>query len=338
MKSVCIVGGAGFIGTHFSRVLLETTPSKVFVVDNLSSGGRDRLKLLPKSDRLVFEYLDASNCSELSRVFSRAEVDTVIHLASNPDIAAAATQPSIDFVNGTVITESVVEAARRSGVTTVLYASGSGVYGDYGESVCDELSTIPRPVSTYGASKLAGEALISAYSHMYGIRGLAFRFGNVVGPNATHGVCYDFVNRLHLNPTRLQIRGNGTQSKSYVHISDVIDGVLVAERATQTGFEVFNIATRDYITVREIAEKAVITGNLKNLTTVLQFETAPRGWLGDVPVVRLSSERIRSLGWCNKYSCAAAVENALICRWDEVRKSDDDQTPHGFVKNKDCGS
>jgi UDP-glucose 4-epimerase len=180
--------------------------------------------------------------------------DIVIHLASNPDIARAATEPEIDFYQGTALTNNVVEAMRRTGVRRILYASGSGVYGDLGELEVQEDYGPLIPVSTYGASKLAGEALISAYCFMFDLSGCAFRFGNVVGPRQTHGVGFDFVRRLRADPSRLSILGDGTQSKSYIHISDVVAAVLHANSYCMKPFETFNVATGDYITVTEIAE------------------------------------------------------------------------------------
>ncbi|MDC6679184.1 NAD-dependent epimerase/dehydratase family protein, partial [Leclercia adecarboxylata] len=138
-----------------------------------------------------------------------------------------------------------------------LYASGSGVYGDLGEVEANEQHAVGEPISTYGASKLAGEALISAYCFMFGLRGRAFRFGNVVGPHQTHGVGFDFVRRLLKDPAQLSILGDGQQSKSYIHIDDVIEAVLTAHKYDGAAYNVFNVATGDYITVTEIAELAV---------------------------------------------------------------------------------
>ena len=144
--------------------------------------------------------------------------DVVIHLASNPDIARAATEPDIDFRQGTALTHNVVEAMRTTSAKRILYASGSGVYGDLGTVEASEDHGPLLPVSTYGASKLAGEALISCYAYMFGLSGCAFRFGNVVGPRQTHGVGFDFVRRLLADPRALRILGDGSQSKSYIHV------------------------------------------------------------------------------------------------------------------------
>ena len=160
--------------------------------------------------------------------------DVVIHLASNPDIARAATEPTIDFWQGTALTQSVVEAMRTTSAKRILYASGSGVYGDLGTLEAAEDHGPLVPISTYGASKLAGESLIASYAAMFGLSGCAFRFGNVVGPRQTHGVGFDFARALLRaaaageQPISLRILGDGSQSKSYIHVDDVVRAVLTA--------------------------------------------------------------------------------------------------------------
>ena len=181
----------------------------------------------------------------------------VVHLASNPDIARAATEPAIDFDEGTLLTHHVVEAARRTGVRHVLFASGSGVYGDLGEREAHEDHGPLVPVSTYGASKLAGEGLIAAYAFMFEVAGSVLRFGNVVGPRQTHGVGFDFVRSLLADRDRLRILGDGRQSKSYVHVHDVVEAMFTAYRAQDSPYQAYNVATGDYITVTEIADLAV---------------------------------------------------------------------------------
>ena len=246
---------------------------------------------------------------------------TVIHLASNPDIARAATEPSIDFDSGTVLTHHVVEAMRRSGVPRILYASGSGVYGDLGDVEADEDHGPLLPISTYGASKLAGEALISSYCSMFGLTACVFRFGNVVGPRQTHGVGFDFVARLLKDPGRLTILGDGGQSKSYVHVTDVIAAVLLAASSTSEALSVYNVATGDYISVRQIADMAVTAVGLDPTGTEFEYTGGDRGWKGDIPVVRLNTDRIRRLGWNNVMSASEAMRRRSN-RWSNTFVAD----------------
>ena len=192
-----------------------------------------------------------------------------------------------------------------AGDGTLVYASGSGVYGDQGAAELDESFGPLLPVSTYGAGKLAGEALISAYCHLFGLRGVAFRFANVVGPRQTHGVVYDFVRKLLRDPTRLEVLGDGSQSKSYIHVDDVLDAVLLLAADPPTPFDVFNAATEDYVTVREIAGVVVEAMGLSDVE--LAFGDTPGGWKGDVPVVRFSSAKLRRRGWANRHTSREAL-------------------------------
>jgi UDP-glucose 4-epimerase len=290
-----IVGGAGFIGSHFTDYLLADPATQgVTLYDNFSSGRDWHYAHHAGDARLSVVRGEVGDLETLTTHMAGHGV--VIHLASNPDIARAAVEPEIDFRQGTELTNNVLEAMRRSGAARILYASGSGVYGDLGETEATEDHGPLAPISTYGASKLAGEALIRAYAHMFGLSGRAFRFGNVVGPRQTHGVGFDFVRRLSTDPTRLSILGDGTQSKSYVYVKDVVDAVMHAHRVSEGPFEVFNVATGDYITVTEIAQLAA---EVLELTTppVFDYAGGDRGWKGDVPVVRINTDRMAALGW-----------------------------------------
>lgn len=320
-SSVAIVGGAGFIGSHFvDRLLADRDTERIVVFDNFSSGHRWHLSKHEGDSRLELVEGDVRDLQLLTS--SLYECRLVIHLASNPDIAAAATNPAIDFDQGTLLTHCVAEACRLSRVELLLYASGSGVYGELGETEGHEELGRMVPVSTYAASKLAGEALLSAYAHMFGVRAIAFRFGNVVGPRQTHGVGFDFLRKLRADSTKLEILGDGSQSKSYVHVSDVVDAVLHAARKSTELFDVFNVATLDYVTVSEIAEMAIKTARLNEESVRLVYAGGDRGWKGDVPIVRLSSQKIRNLGWQNRYTCYEALQDSLAQMLNEPRTFD----------------
>lgn len=311
-RSWIVVGGAGFVGSHFTdRLLSDPDTVRVTLYDNFSSGQEWHYAHHADDRRLRVVGGDVQDLGQLA--LAMAGHDCVIHLASNPDIARAATDPSIDFVQGTALTQNVVEAMRLAGVERILYASGSGVYGDLGEIEAHEDLGRLLPVSTYGASKLAGEALICSYAHMFGIRGCAFRFGNVVGARQTHGVGLDFLRQMLRDGTRLRILGDGRQSKSYIHVSDVVEAVLLAHRVSTEPFNVFNVATGDYITVREIA--AIVAECTGNTDVQFEYTGGDRGWKGDVPVVRLNTDKIRSLGWkCRKTSAEAIRASVMRMR------------------------
>jgi UDP-glucose 4-epimerase len=317
-RRVAIVGGAGFIGSHLAVLLMSRDDVEdVLVYDNFSSGRRWHLDPVADDPRLRVVEGEVDDLARLTDAMAGATA--VVHLASNPDIARAMTEPTIDFDQGTALTNSVVEAARRASVGLLLYASGSGVYGELGEVEASEDQPRLEPVSTYGASKLAGEALIASYAHMFGGRGRAFRFGNVVGPHQTHGVGFDFVRKLLDDPTALDILGDGTQSKSYVHVDDVLAAVLLAGETGSEPFDVFNVATGDYITVTEIARVAIECLDLEPASVELRYRGGDRGWKGDVPVVRIATDRIRALGWQNRYGSEAALRASILAMLDDAR-------------------
>jgi UDP-glucose 4-epimerase len=317
-RAVVVVGGAGFIGSHLVRTLLARDDvEQVRVYDNFSSGRRWHLDAVAGDRRLDVVEAEVHDLDRLTATMAGATA--AVHLASNPDIAKAMTDPTIDFDQGTFLTHCVVEAARRAQVRLVLYASGSGVYGELGEQEADEHHGPLEPVSTYGASKLAGEALLCSYCHMFGMRGRAFRFGNVVGPNQTHGVGFDFVRKLLRDPTRLEILGDGTQSKSYVHVDDVLAAVLLAGEQAEEPFAALNVATGDYVTVAEIAALAMDCVGLDPGTVELVYTGGDRGWKGDVPVVRIATDRIRALGWSNRYGSRDALRASMLAMLDDAR-------------------
>jgi UDP-glucose 4-epimerase len=305
-----IVGGAGFIGSHLTdRLLADPDVAGVTLYDNYSSGRHWHHAAHDGDPRFAAIEGEVGDLDRLREAMDGHDV--VIHLASNPDIAAAVTNPVIDFDQGTVLTNNVLEAMRTTSAGRLLYASGSGVYGDLGHLEAHEDHGPLIPGSTYGASKLAGEALISSYVAMFDLTGCAFRFGNVVGARQTHGVGFDFVRRLLKDPTVLTILGDGSQSKSYIDVGDVVSAVLVAHRTTTQPFRAYNVATGDYITVTEIAHLALEVLGLDPAEVTFEYTGGDRGWKGDVPIVRLDTARIRELGWSPSGGCADALANAM---------------------------
>jgi len=299
-----VAGGAGFIGSHMVRRLLQRPEAHVVVYDNFSSG---RAWHLPDDPRLTVARGDLKDLAALTAAIAGS--DAVFHFASNPDIAKAATQPDIDFWEGTYLTQNLLEAMRAAGVRRLIYASGSGVYGDTGETAVTETHSPLSPISTYGASKLACEALIGSYTHMFDLHGVGFRFANVVGPRQTHGVAYDFIRRLLRDPAHLEILGDGQQSKSYIHVDDVLDALLLLHDRGWNGFDVFNVATRDYVTVRQIAD--LVAERLGISSVQYTFTGGNRGWKGDVPVVRFDTSKLRGLGWSNRRTSVAALTGSI---------------------------
>lgn len=316
-NNVFVSGGAGFIGSHLVRSLLtEPRVERVVVFDNFSSGLRSHLDEISSDPRLKVVKNDLK---ELSGVASAmAGCDTVFHLAANPDIAKAVTQPDIDFWEGTYLTQNVLEGMRINGAGKILYTSGSGVYGENPSVAFAERYGPCVPISTYGASKLACEGLIAAYCHMFELTGRAFRFANVVGPRQTHGVGYDFIRRVTRDPSKLRILGDGTQSKSYIHVDDVIAAMFLVDEKCKAGFDVFNVATDDYITVNEIADIAVKALGRDPSDVRYEYTGGDRGWKGDVPLVRFDVTKIKSFGWRSQRSSAEAVRHAIEAMLQEI--------------------
>lgn len=310
-----ITGGAGFIGAHLVNHLIDKTEALVTVFDNFSTGQRWHFGKRVEDKRLTIIEADARDQEKL--IGAMPCHDIVYHFAANSDIARAQQEPAIDFLNGTIPTHNVLEAMRISGVKRIVFTSGSGVYGEIGSTPVPENYDRMIPISTYGACKLACESLISAYSFMFDITGTVFRFANVVGPNQTHGVSYDFIQRLAKDPIELKIFGDGSQSKPYVHIEDVLKAFSLMEKSQTEGYDVFNVGTPDHLTVREIADIVCEKMKLKNVRYA--FTGGSRGWKADVPIYRLNTEKIRARGWFNTYNSHEAVVASINSMVENLR-------------------
>jgi len=304
-RPAVVTGGAGAIGAVLVRALLDRG-LEVRVVDNFSSGRREHLPDPAKTPRLKVLRADIRHLGEFETAFRGA--GSVWHLAANPDIRLGTEQPQLDLEHGTIGTSNVLEAARRSDVPHVLFSSSSVVYGyptrfptpeDYGPLF---------PQSLYGASKLASEALLSAYAGCFGLEATIFRFANIIGPTMTHGVIYDFFEKLRHTPDQLEVLGDGRQAKSYLRVEDCVAAMLVgAERATAP-VEAYNLGTIDRTSVERIAEIviAALGGRAR-----IEYTGGERGWAGDVPQQHLAIDRITALGWKAEWGSTAAVERTV---------------------------
>lgn len=314
-SSFFVTGGAGFIGAHLTNRLLDGTDGRVTVFDNFSTGRAWHFGERVKDPRLRVIEGDCRDAEALEAAMGGHEV--VFHLASNSDIASAATNPDIDFANGTVLTRNVLEAMRKTGVGRIFFTSGSGVYGEVPPVPIPEHYDKMIPVSTYGACKLACEALISAYSFMFDMKGVVFRFANVVGPFQTHGVAHDFLRRLAFDPTQLKIFGDGTQSKPYIHVEDVVDAFMMMEERNGPGYDMFNVASEDFLTVSDIADIVVERMGLSGVR--YNYTGGSRGWKADVPLYRLDSSKIRGLGWRNRMTSREAVVGSVDSMIEDLK-------------------
>jgi UDP-glucose 4-epimerase len=300
-----ITGGAGFIGSHLVDSLIGA--HEVTVYDNLSSGKRSHLA--HHVDRKSFRFIQG-DLKDLAHLIDASKGhEAVFHLASNPDIARGLLETDLDLKEGTLLTYNVLEAMRLNAIKTITYTSGSGIYGDQGTMAVGEDFGPLLPISLYGANKLASEGLISAFCHMFGMSAYIFRLANVVGERQTHGVTYDFIRKLRENPSSLEILGDGTQSKSYIHVDDVIAAMSFVHARNHDVVNVYNVATDDYIDVTAIARCVVREMGLDHVEFV--YTGGTRGWKGDVPVVRFDLRKIHGLGWAARYSSGQAITKCV---------------------------
>jgi UDP-glucose 4-epimerase len=314
VKRIFVTGGAGFIGSNLVNHLLSRTEAAVTVYDNFCVGRREHLARWSGNPRLKVVEGEVTDGARLQSAV--AGHDMVFHFAANADIAKASTEPRVDFTNGTMLTESLLEAMRLANVRRIVFTSGSGVFGDVPPTPLPEDYSPLIPVSTYGASKLASETLISAYCHMFDFTGTVVRFANVVGPNMTHGVSHDFIARLAADPTHLLIYGDGEQTKPYIHVDDVIQAMLTANAAAKSGYSYYNVSSLDQLKVHDIAHIVVDAMGLRNVR--FEFTGGRRGWRADVPVYSLNTSKLRSLGWSNSKNSAEAVKAAVTARLAEI--------------------
>lgn len=306
-----VLGGAGFIGSHLVSELASR--GSVTVFDNLSVGKREFIAPALASGGVRLIVADALNLPELEAAV--AGHDVVFHLAANPEARAGLLDTRLDLEQGTIVTYNVLEAMRRAGVPRLVLASSGTVYGDTARP-CREEDLGALPISLYGASKLASEALVSAFVSCFGPKAWIFRFGNVVGPRGTHGAALDFLNKLKADPDELEVLGDGRQSKPYVHVNDCVAGILFGLEHAQQALNVFNLGPRDFTTVQRIAELCIAASPYPGAS--IRFTGGERGWPGDVPTSRLDPGKLEALGFRVSLGSDQAVERAVSALSREV--------------------
>lgn len=303
-----VTGGAGFIAVNLIRRLLAQG-DHVIALDDLSTGRRETLVAFEDKADFAFVQADCSDAARLGQVIADAGgVDEVWHLAANSDIPAGVSDPTIDLRRTFLTTFGVLEAMRAQGVPVLHFASSSAIYGDQGEALIHEDIGPLMPISNYGAMKLASEAQISAAAEAGLGRVNILRFPNVIGAPATHGVILDFVRKLRATPERLDVLGDGSQQKAYLHVEDLVSAMLHI-RALQGPRQVFNIGPADDgVTVRFIAETV---RDRASPGADIVFGEGNRGWVGDVPRFRYSIDRLAATGWRADLPSQAAVTRAV---------------------------
>mgnify|MGYP001236746432 CR=1 FL=1 len=308
-KAIIVFGGAGFIGSQIISHIHEND-IKIIIIDNLCRGSVDYL-----DDRLdyQFEKVDIHNFNELQLCINKINQDYTInevwHFAANSDIPAGVKNPEIDMRDTFLTTYNILLAIKNIPIIKFMFASSSAVYGDLGEKLISETSAPLLPISNYGAMKLASEAILSSYAEQASAKIYIFRFPNVVGAPATHGVIFDFINKLRTNPNFLKVLGNGTQQKPYLHVEDLIKAMIHIKNKSELKRNIVNIGPNDSgISVSEIA---TITRDYVSPKAKIEYGKEDRGWPGDVPKFNYDTSLLESLGFTTMSSSREAIEKSV---------------------------
>jgi len=305
-----VTGGAGFIGSHLAERLLKEGHN-VTVLDNFSNGKMESIQHLFSKNSISLIKEDLKTPKKLEQIVKNNNL--IFHLAANPEVKLGETDPQTHFNENILATFNLLETIRKNGTPkTIIFTSTSTVYGEAQEVPTSEDYGPLIPISTYGASKLACEALITSYAHTFNHHALILRLANIVGPRSNHGVIADFVKKINANPKELEILGDGTQEKSYMYISDFIEAVihLTSKSRESTGkVNIFNVGSSDKTTVTQIAK--IVSKEMNRPNIKFKFTggvDGGRGWKGDVKTMQLSIEKLEQTGWKPKYSSEQAVK------------------------------
>jgi UDP-glucose 4-epimerase len=322
VKKILVTGGAGFIGGSLVTELIRDQ-FKVIVYDNLSTGDASNLSLWNDNDNCEFICADMLDPSTLLEAAEGCNM--VIHLAANPDVRLASKDSQIDFDQNVLATYNLLEVMRKSSLCKrIIFLSSSTVYGEPAIMPTPESYPTTKPISLYGATKLACESLISGYCHMYNMAGLALRLANVVGPNSSHGIIFDFITKLSKTPKNLKILGNGKQNKSYLYIDDCISAIRIAQSLLENkegDFDVFNVGSTDRITVMEIAKIVIEELFLSDVSITFEGREDGRGWAGDVMEMLLDSAKLQEYGWeinLSSYEAVARSSRRMVRRMQMI--------------------
>ncbi len=302
-----VTGGAGFIGSHLVDRLLKDPGNRVTVYDNLSSGREDFIRHHLGNKRFCFVKADLLDLPALKEALKGHDI--VHHLAANPDIRLGTAVPETDLKQGTIATFNLLETMRATGVKKIAFSSSSVVYGEAEKIPTPEDYGPLVPISLYAASKLGAEGLVTAYCHSFDMQCWVFRFANVIGPRSTHGVIFDFINKLKKDPRELEILGNGKQRKAYLTVDDCVDAMLFVIGRAKDTVNIFNLGCEDQVNVTRIAE--IIREEMGLPGAAFRYTGGERGWKGDVREMLLSIERLKALGWKPATTSEQAVRQAV---------------------------
>lgn len=301
-NKILVTGGAGFIGSHLVDCLTEKG-NRITVFDNLSSGKIGFIENHLENPDFILIKGDLLDHKAIERACK--DIDLVFHVAANPDVRLGASDTKIHFDQNILATYNLLEAMRKNSVKKIAFTSTSTIYGEAHIMPTPENYGPLLPISLYGASKLACEALITSYSHTFDMQAWIFRFANIVGPRSTHGITVDFIRKLQENPIQLEILGDGKQEKSYLHVSECVDAILFAIEKSKEDVNIFNIGSEDTISATGIGRAIVEEMKLSEVKFI--YTGGSRGWKGDVPRMRLDIEKLKDIGWKPAYTSERSV-------------------------------
>jgi UDP-glucose 4-epimerase len=321
--AVLITGGAGFIGSHLvQRILKEGY--KVTILDDFSSGKLENIKSSIDNPYLTIVKEDLKEPSKLNQLVKICKI--IFNLAANPEVRVGEIDPEAHFKENILTTFNLLEAVRQSGTPKIIvFTSSSTVYGEPSQIPTPEHYAPLIPISTYGASKLSSEALITSYAYAYNHKALILRLANIVGPKSNHGVIVDFIKKIVKNPKELEILGDGLQEKSYLHITDCIEAIIHLTYKfceSEKRIKIYNIGSNDKITVKEIA--TIVAEEMKTPNIKLKFTggvDGGRGWKGDVKTMQLSIDKLLKSGWKPRYTSRQAIRMATKALVKEISSS-----------------
>ncbi len=302
--SIVVIGGAGFIGSSLVKKLNQRD-SEIVVIDKLSLGRSDYIDT--SSVTLIDE--DINNTETIIKLLRDYNpIEEIWHLAANSDIPEGISNIEVDLNDTFMTTVSVLKVIKEFNIKRLYFSSTSAIYGDIDKKLYEDIGPL-FPISNYGAMKLASEAIISSAVESYLESAIIYRFPNVVGTPATHGVILDFVRGLKEDPSCLQVLGNGSQQKLYLHVNELIDAMFFINDKSSSGLSYFNIGPNDEgISVREIAEKTVERISPK---AKIKYQDSNKGWPGDVPKFSYSVDKLKALGWSKECSSKDAITKAI---------------------------
>lgn len=304
--NILITGGAGFIGSHLCDALLSRG-HKLTVVDNLVLGRKENIEHLMGLEDFTFIEEDLLNYDKMVEICKEGNFEMVYHLAANSDIQKGGKDPMVDHDLTFQTTFNVLQLLKEFEIKKFFFASTSAIFGETYDVLHENYGPL-RPVSNYGAGKLASEAFISAFSSTYNIKTWITRFPNVVGERFTHGVIYDFIHKLEKNPQELEVLGNGEQCKPYVYVKDLVAGILYVIDHADEQYNVYMLGSDSRTKVKEIAAMVI---EEMGLNAQILYTGGDRGWVGDVPEFRYDLTKVNNLGWKAAYNSNGAVRLAI---------------------------